>query len=163
LGEGATELSFTEAMNPSNASSLSAFAGLVIIASLVGRNLGHLQRSSPQNDDHDLSGEFWKEHRKMDDILLNISLHMPSHLRLPAGISSPDKIFLHMTLQVATMFLHQTAIFKAEKHNLSVSIIAQSRMRCLAAATEICSIMKMIAHMDLTMVTLLSFCPQKLC
>ena len=145
-------LPFSEAMDPSNASSMSAFAGVAIIASLTGRNLEHLQRPSPRNDDYDLNGDFWKEHRKMDHILLNTSLCLPSHLRLPAGLSNPNKIFLNMSLQAATICLHQAAIFKAEKLSLSSSIINESRIRCLGAATEICSIMKMIAHMNLRVV-----------
>lgn len=151
--EEVSGMSLSEAMNPSNASRLSAFAGVAIIASLTGRNLQHLQRPSPSNDDHDLNGEFWKQHRHMDNILLNTSLCLPSHLRLPAGLPNPNKIFLNMSLQSGTISLHQAAIFKAETLKLPASIITESRMRCLAAATEICSIMKMVAHMDLSMVS----------
>jgi hypothetical protein len=57
-----------------------------------------------------------------------------------------------MNLQAGIICLHQSSIVKAEKLNLGESIIAQSSMRCLAAATEICLIMKMIAHMDITTV-----------
>lgn len=150
LNEEIPGISFSEAMNPSNASRLSAFAGVAIIASLTG--LEHLQRPSPNDDDHDLNGEFWKAHRTRDNILPTTLRYLPSHLRLPAGLSNPNKIFLNMYLQAGIICLHQAAIFKAEKLNLIGSIIARSRMRCLTAATEICSITKMIAHMDLTIV-----------
>lgn len=152
LNEEVPGMSFGEAMNPSNASRLSAFAGIVIVASLTSRNLEHLQRPTSNNDDHDLNGEYWKAHRRIDSILLNTSLHLPSHLRLPAGLSNSNTIFLNMNLQAGIICLHQASIVKAEKLNLGESIIAQSSMRCLAAATEICLIMKMIAHMDITTV-----------
>lgn len=158
LNEETPGMSFSEAMNPSNASRLSAFAGVAIVASLTSRNQEHLQRPSPKNDDHDLNGEFWKSHRTIDSILLNTSLCLPSHLRLPAGRSNPNKVFLNMSLQAGIICLHQAAIFKAEKLNLSGYIIARSRKRCLAAAAEICSIMKIIAHTDLTIV-----CPFLIC
>jgi hypothetical protein len=145
-------ISLTEAMQPQKASGLSAFAGVVIIAALSGRTLLHLQRPSPKNDDHDLNGEFWKAHRKIDSILLTTSLYLPSHLRLPAGSSNSNIIFLNMGLQAATIVVHQAAIFKAEKFELSPSIITESNMRCIAAATQITSIMRMIAHTDLSVV-----------
>src|SRR5271170_2290899 len=145
-------ISLTEAMQPQSASGLSAFAGVAIVAALSGRTLLHLQRPSPKNDDHDLNGEFWKAHRKIDDILLNTSLYLPSHLRLPTGSSNSNIIFLNMGLQAATIVVHQAAMFKAEKFGLAQSIIAESSMRCIAAATQITSIMRMIAHTDLSVV-----------
>jgi hypothetical protein len=139
-------------MDPMSASKLSSFSGSVVMACLSGRIFQHLHRPSRDNDDENLNGEFWKAHRKMDSVLLNTSLYLPSHLRLPAGSSTPNTIFLNMSLQAAIICLHQAAIFKAEKLDLPASVITDSRNRCVAAATEITSIMKRIAHMDLVMV-----------
>jgi hypothetical protein len=150
--EETTGISLIEAMQPQSASGLSAFAGVVIIAALSGRTLLHLQRPSSKNDDHDLNGEFWKAHRKIDNILLNTSLYLPPHLRLPAGSPNANIIFLNMGLQSATIVVHQAAMFKAEKSGLAPSLIAESNMRCIAAATQITSIMRMIAHTDLSVV-----------
>jgi hypothetical protein len=150
-------MSLAEAMQPQGASSLSAFAGVIIVAALSGRTLLHLQRPSPKNDDHDLNGEFWKAHRKIDNILLNTSLFLPAHLRLPAGSSNSNIIFLNMGLQAASIVVHQAAIFKTEKFGLASAIAAESRMRCIAAATQITSIMRMVAHTDLSVVRALYF------
>lgn len=141
-------------MDPTSgaASKLSSFGGSVVVACLAGRILHHLQRPSPDNDDKNLNGHFWKAHRKMDNVLLNTSLYLPSHLRLPAGLSNPNTIFLNMSLQATIICLHQAAIFKAEKLELPTSVTTDSRDRCVAAAAEILSIMKRIAHMDLAMV-----------
>jgi hypothetical protein len=146
-------ISLTEAMNPQSASSLSSFAGVVIIASLVGQTLLHLQRPGLHDDDRDINGEFWRNHRKMENILLNTCLYLPSHLRLPAGSSNSNIIFLNMSLQATTIFVHQAAIFKAEQLQLGQSIIAESTSRCVAAAMEIASTMRIIAHMDLSVVS----------
>jgi hypothetical protein len=145
-------MSFSDAMNPQSASRLSAFAGVVIVASLFGQTLTHLHRPGPKNDDGDLNGEFWKAHREIDNILLNTSLCLPSHLRLPAGSWDSNIIFLNMSLQAATICVHQAAMFKAEKLKLAEAIIAESSMRCITAATEIASIMRMIASRDLSTV-----------
>lgn len=144
-------------MRPQSASGLSSFAGVIVIASLSGQTLLHLQRPSLDDNDENLNGEFWKAHRKMDSVLLNTSLYLPSHLRLPAGSSNSNIIFLNMSLHATTICVHQAAMFKAEKLELSASIISESSMRCLAAATEIATIMRLIAHMDLSTVSTSKF------
>jgi hypothetical protein len=155
-GEEIVGVSLTEAMQPQHASGLSTFAGVVIIAALSGRTLIHLQRPDTEDDEQDLNGEFWKAHRRIDSILLNTSLYLPSHLRLPAGSSNSNIIFLNLGLQAATIVVHQAAIFKAEKFGLAQAIVVESSMRCIAAATHIASIMRMIAHIDLSVVRILT-------
>lgn len=149
--------SLPEAMNPSGASKLSPFAGVVLMASLFGRNLIHLHRPDADDRDDDLNGEFWKRHRGMDNILLNTSLSMPSHLKLPNGLNNPNIVFTNMNIHTSTICLHQAAIFKADKNHLPASISAESKVRCISAANEIASIMRMISHMDLSAVSVLYY------
>lgn len=131
---------------------LSPLASVALLACMFGRNLTHLHRPDPQDNDHDLNGEFWKRHRGLDNILLHFALTMPSHLRLPAGISDPNVIFTNMAIHTSTICLHQAAIFKAEKNKMPSQIITESKRRCIVAADQISSIMKMISHTDLTLV-----------
>jgi hypothetical protein len=140
-------------MNPINAPLLSAFAGVVVVASLTGRILQHLQRPNPESNDEDPNNTFWRSHRKIDSTLLNMSLYLPPHLRLPAGSSNANTIFLNMSLQSAVICLHQAAIFKGEKLSNPETVVRESKARCLAAGMEIASIMKRIAHMDLSLVS----------
>ncbi|KAG0649833.1 Citrinin biosynthesis transcriptional activator ctnR [Hyphodiscus hymeniophilus] len=152
-------LSLAESMSPSGASKLSAFGGIVLMACLFGRNLIHLHRPDADDRDNDLNGEFWKRHRNMDNILLNTSLSMPSHLKLPNGLSNANIVFTNMNIHTSTICLHQAAIYKAEKNRLPASISAESKVRCITAANEIASIMRMISHMDLSsMNPFISFC-----
>jgi len=152
-------LSLPDSMSPSGASKLSAFGGIVLMACLFGRNLIHLHRPDVDDRDNDLNGEFWKRHRNMDNILLNTSLSMPSHLKLPSGLSNPNIVFTNMNIHTSTICLHQAAIYKADKNHLPASISAESKVRCIAAANEIASVMRMISHMDLSsMNPFISFC-----
>jgi hypothetical protein len=144
--------SLADAMSPSGASKLSAFAGVVLMACLFGRNLIHLHRPDADERDNDLNGEFWKRHRNMDNILLNTSLSLPSHLKLPNGLSNPNIVFTNMNIHTSTICLHQAAIYKADKNHLPASISAESKVRCITAANEIASVMRMISHMDLSTV-----------
>lgn len=154
-----TVQSLADAMSPTGASKLSPFAGVVLMACLFGRNLIHLHRPDADDRDNDLNGEFWKRHRTMDNILLNTSLSMPSHLKLPSGLSNPNIVFTNMNIHTSTICLHQAAIYKADKNHLPASISAESKVRCISAANEVASIMRMISHLDLSaMNPFISFC-----
>ncbi|KGO78544.1 Transcription factor, fungi [Penicillium italicum] len=140
-------------------STLAPFACVMVLASLFGRNLVHIHRPQPQDNDHDLNGEFWKRHRSHDNILLHISLSLPDHLRLPSGLSDVNVIFANMSIHTSTICLHQAAIFKAEKNKMPNQITTESKRRCLVAANQISSTMKMISHVDLTSLNpFTSFC-----
>lgn len=133
-------------------SSHSSFSGVVMLACLFGRNLTHLHRPNPYDNESDLNGDFWTRHRTIDNILLNTSLGLPDHLRLPAGMTDPNVVFLNMCLHSATICLHQAAIFKADKNNLGLNVTNESKVRCITAATEVASFMRMISHIDLSAV-----------
>ncbi|RYO73852.1 hypothetical protein DL766_010638 [Monosporascus sp. MC13-8B] len=148
-----------ESTSLSGAAKLSSFGSIVLMACLFGRNLVHLHRPDADDRDHDLNGEFWKRHRNMDNILLNTSLCLPSHLKLPAGLNNPNIVFANMNIHTSTICLHQAAIFKADKNRLPSSVSAESKVRCITAANEIASIMRMVSHMDLSsMNPFISFC-----
>ncbi|KAI9840058.1 MAG: hypothetical protein M1819_000251 [Sarea resinae] len=158
-GKPSPTVSLAEALDSSGATTLSPLAAVVLLACLFGRNLHHLHRPDENENPADLSGGFWKRHRGMENILLNTSLSLPDHLRLPAGINDPNVIFLNMSIHTSTICLHQAAIFKADKNRLPSSISAESKIRCITAAAEIVSIMKMISHLDLSaMNPFISFC-----
>ncbi|KAH6895185.1 fungal-specific transcription factor domain-containing protein [Thelonectria olida] len=154
-----TTQSLNECTSPTGAAKLSSYGGIVLMACLFGRNLVHLHRPDADDLDHDLNGPFWKRHRQMDNILLNTSLCLPAHLKLPQGLSSPNIVFTNMSIHTSTICLHQAAIFKAEKNKLPASVSAESKVRCITAANEIASMMRMISHMDLSTVNpFISFC-----
>lgn len=142
--------SLNRATSPAGAGKLSSFGGIVLMASLFGRNLVHLHRPDADDRDDDLEGPFWKRHRHMDNILLNTSLCLPDHLKLPQGLSNPNIVFTNMCIHTSTICLHQAAIFKADQNKLADSVSAESKVRCITAANEIASIMRMISHMDLS-------------
>lgn len=145
--------SLAQALNPTGAAGLSAFGGVGLMAALFGRNLVHLHRPDRDDNDGDLTGEFWTRHRQMDNILLNISLNLPGHLKLPAGLNNPNIVFTNMNIHTSTICLHQAAIYKADKNRLSASVSRESKMRCINSANEIANIMRMVSHLDLCAVS----------
>lgn len=142
-----------DAMTAQGASSLSSFSGVVLMACLFGRNLTHLHRSGTGQEDNDPQSPFWRRHRALDALLGGICLNLPDHLRLPSGLPDCNVIFLNMCIHTSTICLHQAAIHKSQRHRLSVDISNESRQRCGAAAMEITNIMRIIAHLDLTAVS----------
>ncbi|MCJ1470735.1 hypothetical protein MMC07_009382 [Pseudocyphellaria aurata] len=141
-------LTLSEAATCRELSSLSPFGGVVLTAHYFGQNLIHLHQPGPNEQDHDLHGEFWQRHRRMDNALLTTALSLPAHLRLPAGVRNENVVFLNMALHTATISLHQAAIFKAEHNDLPMSIVEQSRTRCLLAAAETTTVMRLSSHLD---------------
>ncbi|GAB1736882.1 hypothetical protein NU219Hw_g8908t1 [Hortaea werneckii] len=159
LGRAESTLTLAEALNPDGTPYLSSFAGVVLLGCLFGRNLTHLHRPDPGEREDDLNGEFWKRHRSMDNILLNIALALPDRLRLPMGISDPNVVFTNMNIHTSTICLHQAAIFKAEKNRMHARVSQESKIRCITAASEIASIMRQICHIDVSLMNpFVSFC-----
>jgi hypothetical protein len=146
-----------EALQPGGAAKLEAFGGIIVTAALFGRNLLHLHRPGPDDCDEDLNGGFWTRHREIESILLNTALSLPDHLRLPTGLPDTNAIFLNMSLHTSAICLHQAAIFKADKYRLDIAVSNESKVRCVTAAAEIASIMRMISHMDLSAVSAHTF------
>lgn len=151
-GQPEPTLQLSDIMSGEGAASLSSLGGVILIATIYGRNLTHLHRPADADNDHDLNGPFWKRHRALDNILLNTSLAIPPNLRLPAGLNDPNTIFLNMNIHTATICLHQAAIFKADKNRLPAQISAESKRRCIVAADQVTNIMKMISHLDMSVV-----------
>ena len=125
----------------------------MVLACMFGRNIPHLHRPEPGDNDHDLTGGYWQRHRALDNILLHFALSMPSHLRLTVATTDPNVIFCNMAIHTATICLHQAAIFKAEKNKMPEQIATECKRRCILAADQISNIMKMISHLDLSIVS----------
>ncbi|KAH3918240.1 hypothetical protein HBI56_143370 [Parastagonospora nodorum] len=151
--------SLDQGLGASGATGLQAMGGVVLTAAMFGRNLLHLHRPGADDHDEDINGGFWTRHRKIEQILLQTSLNLPEHLRLPSGVANPNVVFTNMCIHTSAICLHQAAIFKADKYRLSPNISNESKIRCVSAAAEIASIMRMISHMDLSsMNPFISFC-----
>lgn len=138
-----------QVLRPNGAINLQAMGAIVLTAVMFGRNLLHLHRPGPHDNEDDINGGFWDRHREIEQILLQTSLELPDHLRLPCSLSSPNVVFANMCIHTSTICLHQAAIFKADKYQLPVSVSNESKIRCITAAAEIASIMRMISHLDL--------------
>lgn len=126
------------------------------MGAMFGRNLIHLHRGTVDDNEANLNGKFWLRHRALDNTLLNIALSLPDHLRMPAGINDQNTIFTNLCIHTSTICLHQAAIFKADSNQLPSNVAAESKIRCITAAAEIASVMRMISHMDLSFVSRLS-------
>ncbi|CAN9088198.1 unnamed protein product [Alternaria alternata] len=145
--------------NPGGVANLQALGGIVLTAAMFGRNLLHLHRPLPDDNDDDINGGFWNRHRHIERILLQTSLSLPDPLRLPSGLADPNVVFTNMCIHTSAICLHQAAIFKADKYRLPASVSNESKIRCVTAAAETASIMRMVSHMDLgAMNPFISFC-----
>lgn len=145
--------SLEQVLKPGGTANLESLGGIVLTAAMFGRNLLHLHRPTADDKDNDINGGFWTRHRDLENILLQSSLALPDHLRLPNGLNDSNVVFANMCIHTSSICLHQAAIFKAEKYGLPVSVGNESKIRCVTAAAEIASVMRMISHMDLSAVS----------
>jgi hypothetical protein len=145
--------SLEQAFRPSAVNYVSPIAATILITCLLGRNLTHLHRPTLNDNEDDLNGEFWQRHRQLESLLSTISLGLPDHLRIPAGLPDANVIFMNLLLQTSVICLHQAAIFKAERNRLPQSVINESRSRTVSAAAEITRMMKSVSHLDLSVVS----------
>lgn len=141
-----------QALSVGGSSRLTPFAGVCVLACMFGRNLLHLHRPTSNEREDDINGEFWERHRRLDNMLLNLALALPEDMRLPAGINNPNVVFMTMKIHTSVICLHQAAIFKADKNRMPAHIAQESKIRCVTAASEIAGIMRLIAHMDTSLV-----------
>lgn len=142
-----------QAMSPGGVANIQPYGCIVLTAAMFGRNLLHLHRPEPDDNDDDINGGFWNRHRGIEQILLQTSLDIPDYLRLPTGLTDPNVVFANMCIHTSSICLHQAAIFKADKYRLPANVSNESKIRCVTAAAEIASIMRMISHMDLATVS----------
>jgi hypothetical protein len=153
-------LSLSSAVNLENISLLSPTGATVLVAFLAGRILNHLKQRTSVEKRHNDQNAFWDTHQRLDNMLLDVSLNLPDHLRLPLGMDNPNVVFVNMNLQALTICLHQTAVLKANTNeNLRTRFGNESASRCIAAAVAITSFMRMVAHTDLAAVNDPNFCP----
>lgn len=155
--------SLEQALSPLGVANLQSLGGIALTAAMLGRNLLHLHRPTAEDNESDINGGFWTRHRQIEQILLQTSLSLPEHLRLPNGLNDSNAVFANMCIHTSVICLHQAAIFKAEKYRLPVSTGNESKVRCVTAASEIASIMRMIAHMDLGAVKLVDPIHTRMC
>ncbi|CAD6444977.1 262de15b-b350-4c43-8cdc-7ee8756edd8a [Sclerotinia trifoliorum] len=149
LGMEEKTCSLAEALTPEGASTISTFAGVVLSACLFGQNIEHMSKSGPEDGANDIAnGEFWKRHRKLDNVLSSTFMFLPDSLRLPAGLRDPNIVFFHMNIHCSTICLHQGAVLTAERENISQALIQQSEARNLMAAEEVANLMRLISHID---------------
>jgi hypothetical protein len=141
--------SLQDALAAKDASKITPFGGVILSVCLLGHNFKHLHQTGPNEQPEDLAnGEFWKRHRKMDNVLSNMFMFLPIHLRLPGGMRDMNIVFLHMNIHASTICLHQAAVLTAERNKINPNFIQQCRARSFMAAEEIANIMKLISHLD---------------
>src|SRR5689334_20702229 len=94
-------LTLEQAFRVSAVGDVSAISGVILITCLLGRNLTHLHRPTVDDNEGDLNGAFWQRHRHLEQLLANISLALPDHLRIPNGLPDANVIFMNMLLQTS--------------------------------------------------------------
>lgn len=132
------------ALQIENCQDLSPFGSVVVLSWLAARTANHLRNQDGQ--------KFWETHHTIDTQLLQISLCLPSHLKLPFGAHQPNAVLTNMLLHALTVSLHQAAVVKATNDPFKKHLAWESNMRCLTSASEIANIVKQVTQTNLAAV-----------
>lgn len=153
-GEESIGISLSAALDNDVIPNVSSYAGIVIMAALFGRIVVHLHRPNPHNGFQDVAhGDFWRRHRKMDGVLSNMVMVLPSHLRLTSDVKDCHLFFLNLNMHTLIVALHQAAMTKVEMYGLDPSLIRHSQARSNAAAEEIVRMMRLAPNANIENVT----------
>ena len=149
-GTWQTSVPLLEALRDNGASRLlSSFSGFLLAITLLGRTSLHIHRIHGSDNPGDLKrGEFWRRHREIDTTISATLANLPEHLKLPQALRDQNAVLFHMCLHSAAICLHQASVVAALEYRLEASHKTQSLDRCITAADEITTIMKMISHFD---------------
>lgn len=149
-GTWQTSVPLLEALCDNGASRLlSSFSGFLLAVTLLGRTSLHIHRIHGSDNPGDLKrGEFWRRHREIDTTISATLANLPEYLKLPQALRDQNAVLFHMCLHSAAICLHQASVVTALEYRLEASHKTRSLERCITAADEITTIMKMISHFD---------------
>jgi hypothetical protein len=147
--------SLQETLRSQNIEKLSELGLVVLMCALVSRILRHLTEVGDPNLDitSEQTAEFWFSHNSIDNLLLNFTMGLPDHLRLPLGLEQPNVIFAHTLLHAMTICHHQAATSKAREDHQRDHIATESEERCLASALAIARIVRLASYTDFASVS----------
>jgi hypothetical protein len=122
----------------------SSFAGRVLAARNFHRTLDHIGQTFSDEERMDIrAGQYWKQHREIDNDLSAMLALLPNKIQLPRNFRSPNAIFVNVSLQTSIIYLHRSVFSSLGQLELPEYISRQSKSRLLPAATEIISIFRM--------------------
>lgn len=121
-----------------------------MIAALFGRTVALLHRKDVDEDSQEHSDNaFWKRHRYLDHVLLNILQNLPAHLQIQSSLLNPRAVLLHINIQASTICLHQAATFMAYPSPDKTYDMMTSKLRSLGAAETMVTILRLVDPMIL--------------
>ena len=137
----------TPAKRLAGISKLSPFAASLMLSALCGRTVSHIHRVDPDEDGDDSDSVFWKRHRRLDNVLLDCLQHLPERMHLHSAVQNPNIVMIHINIHTSTICLHQTALEKTDRSSTGApsNLIAESKQRCLIAAENVATLMRVIA------------------
>ncbi|KAK1141699.1 hypothetical protein N8T08_008797 [Aspergillus melleus] len=128
----------TENTKLSPAAHISAYSGLVLMATLARQYMRHIMQRITEVSNTPTLG-FWDRHYALSQEINDRMAGLQTHLRAKASREDPAAFSLLVNLCAVDLYLHEAAIDHAERQGLPTCVIAESRRRCSADALKITS------------------------
>lgn len=132
---------------------LSPYQGMVVVANICVCCLTHVKQLASERLLDGFSYDFWTEHHHLDDTIQYASTNSLAHLVAANFVNEPNVLSLNIILQATIICLHQAVIAKAGRSNTSPRQIPRSEDRCMKAATELSTMMRLVTQANIVKVS----------
>jgi hypothetical protein len=129
-------------------STLSSFAGIILVTFLYHRCHDHFTASQEQDSTGELSYHFWQYHYQIDKELSFYRTELLGHLQPINNLGDPLALTLHATLCAIQITLHEHAIRKAQNDSLPDLLRVESENQCASIAMQIAEYANIISQLQ---------------
>ncbi|KAH8645850.1 hypothetical protein BGZ60DRAFT_501245 [Tricladium varicosporioides] len=133
---------------------LSATHGLIVTSALYGRCLSHVKYSNRETSTEYPTYDFWMHHYHINESINHLSTASLKQIKSTNFMKESDALCFNMHIQATLICLHHAAIVRISKTSAPASPSLDSENRCVNAALEITSIMRLICHLNLAKMSL---------
>ncbi|TAQ86996.1 hypothetical protein B7494_g4679 [Chlorociboria aeruginascens] len=153
-GIASSALTLNDALSLSGEGNLSATHGLIVTSAFYGRCISHVSYSHHESTGSDnLSYDFWMHHYHINESVNHLSTASLAQMKSSSFMPDSTVLCSNMNIQATLICLHHAAIARVAKTNVLATTLSDSENRCINAALEITSTMRLVCQMNLSKIS----------
>ncbi|SPN99754.1 related to Zn(II)2Cys6 transcriptional activator [Cephalotrichum gorgonifer] len=144
-------VTLNEALRDASLTVYSPFACRVLVAHLYHECLDHTFKTYPEDEGDGKdpsSGEFWRNHQRLDDRLERMFTVLPESLCCPQRLDSQLAVSVNLSLYTAIICIHRSLTARARRCKAAAGLIFDSNARMHASAGKVFDIVARAGDID---------------
>ena len=138
----------SEVMGSSDSGNTSSFTQYIILATICGRCICHMQQSTVERLYGQVFGDFWQRHQWLDAILTQQTQVLSLQYLLPSEQVDPMLLFTNMISHAAFLYLTKIIESVSPETGEHQSTILEYEKRSLLAAQEIVHLARALSQVS---------------